>query len=122
MRMLGKSPVFPLQLHFWYPCVGGGIPDPSRAAMCSNALMYNPLVSPYSTHILAGKTEESDALCRQETLFSATPLTQQALEAGTSVLTGGGFVMGRIPHFCKPPCGEILPRCVLESRNYYGNV
>lgn len=79
--MLGKSSVFPLKLHFWYPRVHGDIPDPLRAAMRSNAFMYGPLVSPYSTHILAGKTEELYALCRQETVFSATSLTQQALKA-----------------------------------------
>lgn len=38
--------------------------------MCSNIFMYGLLVSPYSTHILAGKTEELYALCRQETFLS----------------------------------------------------
>lgn len=81
--------------------------------------MYAPLVSPYSTHILAGKTEEPYALCRQETVFSETLSTQQALEERTSV---AGCVIGRIPHFYKPPSVDILPSFVLEGRNHYGNV
>lgn len=81
--------------------------------------MYAPLVSPYSTHILAGKTEEPCALCRQETVFSETLLTQQALEERTAVV---GCVMGTIPHFYEPPSAEILPSFVLEGRNHYGNV
>lgn len=88
--------------------------------MRSNTFMYGLLVSPYSTHILAGKTEELYALCRQETLLSYS--VNPAGTRSTSVSTEVGFVMGRIPHFCKPPSGEILPSCVLEGRNHYGNV
>lgn len=81
--------------------------------------MYAPVVSPYSTNILAGKTEEPYALCRPETVFSETQLTQQALEEPKSVV---GCVMDRIPQFYKPLLVEILPSFVLKGRNHHGNV
>lgn len=69
--MLGKSPIFPLKLHFWYPTYME-ISLMHHAQQC--AVMYDPFISPYSMHILAGKTEELYALCRQETVFSATTI------------------------------------------------
>lgn len=81
--------------------------------------MYAPIVSPYSTNILAGKTEELYALCRPETVFSKTLVTQQALEEPKFAV---GCVMGRIPQFYKPSSVEILPSFVLKGRSHYGNV
>lgn len=103
--MLGKSPIFPLKLYFCYPSIHGDIADLLCAVMCSKAFMYGLLVSPYSTRILAGKTEELYALCRQETVLSGTPLTRHPLEVQMKPSTEVGFVTGRIPYFCKPPSG-----------------
>lgn len=88
-----------------------------KQCACKNTLMYAPTASPYSTNILAGKTEELYALCRLETVFLETLLTQQAVEEPKSL---AGCVLCRIPQFYNSSlCWNLCQFCSKREKSLW---